>query len=202
MFIKLCAAVVLSESAVAQSSMAPAPSPHTRLESLDTHTRQLSLSSDTTCRSKLSPRSGQVSPVLPVYAESACGVGGVSARALSVQDVQANGTKQTVHVLVCTYNETAELVRECVLRLLIAPEPIYMEKIIYVCDDGHAKAEGPKKRAMVEQLQALGARSSLHACMTTCMYVRASLRRRVIDCICAFILNIGRTTSCSQQMFV
>eukprot|EP00892_Ulva_mutabilis_P012255 jgi/Ulvmu1/9401/UM051_0029.1 len=72
------------------------------------------------------------------------------------KDVAANGTKQTVHVCVCTYNETAELVREGVIRLLVAPEPIYMEKIIYVCDDGHAKAEGPKKRAMVEQLQALG----------------------------------------------
>jgi hypothetical protein len=33
-----------------------------------------------------------------------------------------------VHVLIATYNEPAELVRECVLRLLVAPEPLYMEK--------------------------------------------------------------------------
>lgn len=99
--------------------------------------------------------------------------------ALRLQDVLANGTKQTVHVLVCTYNETAELVRECVLRLLIAPEPIYMEKIIYVCDDGHAKSEGPKKRAMVEQLQALGASPVMHACaLDSAVHV---MRRRTAD---------------------
>ena len=62
-----------------------------------------------------------------------------------------------MHVLVCTYNEPAVTVRECVLRLLVAPEPIYMEKIIYVCDDGHSKSEGPKKKAMVEELRILGA---------------------------------------------
>jgi hypothetical protein len=73
-----------------------------------------------------------------------------------VQDVHANGVKQSVHVLVATYSEQAEMVKECVLRLLIAPEPIYMEKNIYVCDDGHAKREGPKKRDMVEQLRILG----------------------------------------------
>ena len=65
--------------------------------------------------------------------------------------------KQTVHVLIATYTEPAVTVRECVLRLLVAPEPIYMEKIIYVCDDGHSKSEGPKKKAMVEELRILGA---------------------------------------------
>ena len=65
---------------------------------------------------------------------------------------------QTVHVCVTTYGEAAEMVRECLLRLLAAPEPLDMEKILYVCDDGHAKAEGPKKRAVVDQLRALGAR--------------------------------------------
>ena len=74
-----------------------------------------------------------------------------------MQDVKARGMRETVHVLICTYTEPAVMVRECVLRLLVAPEPIYMEKIIYVCDDGHSKSEGPKKKAMVEELRILGA---------------------------------------------
>ena len=65
--------------------------------------------------------------------------------------------KETVHVLITTYTGPAETVRECVLRLIVAPEPVYMEKQIYVCDDGHAKSEGPKKRAMIEELRILGA---------------------------------------------
>lgn len=64
--------------------------------------------------------------------------------------------RETVHVLITTYTEPAATVRECVLRLLVAPEPLYMEKMIYVCDDGHAKAEGPKKKEMVEELRLLG----------------------------------------------
>jgi hypothetical protein len=76
------------------------------------------------------------------------------------QDVAMNGVRQTVHVLITTYTEPAYTVRECVVRCLVAPEPIYMEKQIYVCDDGHAKSEGPKKRAMVEELRVLGV--SLH----------------------------------------
>jgi hypothetical protein len=71
-------------------------------------------------------------------------------------DVTANGVRQTVHVLVTTYTEPAVTVKECVVRCLVAPEPIYMEKHIYVCDDGHSKSEGPKKRAMVEELRVLG----------------------------------------------
>jgi hypothetical protein len=61
-----------------------------------------------------------------------------------------------VHVLVTTYGEGAEMVRECLIRLLTAPEPIDMEKSIYVCDDGHAKPEGAKKRTVVEELRTLG----------------------------------------------
>lgn len=79
-----------------------------------------------------------------------------------LQDVSRKGMRETVHVLVTTYTEPAATVRECVLRLLVAPEPIYMEKIIYVCDDGYSKAEGPKKREMVEELRLLGA-YSLHS---------------------------------------
>jgi hypothetical protein len=75
--------------------------------------------------------------------------------------VQATGVSYTLYVLIATYSESAEMVRECILRLLIAPEPIYMEKYIYVCDDGHAKREGPKKRDMVEQLRILGAISPM-----------------------------------------
>lgn len=74
----------------------------------------------------------------------------------SMQSVKKRGMRETVHVLVCTYTEPAATVRECVLRLLVAPEPIYMEKMIYVCDDGHAKSEGPKKKAIVEELRILG----------------------------------------------
>ena len=73
-----------------------------------------------------------------------------------MQAVKQKGMSQTVHVLIATYTEPAVTVRECVLRLLVAPEPIYMEKMIYVCDDGHAKSEGPKKKAMVEELRILG----------------------------------------------
>jgi hypothetical protein len=64
--------------------------------------------------------------------------------------------RETVHVLITTYTEPAVTVKECLLRLLVAPEPIYMEKVIYVCDDGYNKAEGPKKREMVEELRLLG----------------------------------------------
>lgn len=75
---------------------------------------------------------------------------------LSLQEVRVHGVTQTVHVMVTTYGEAAEMVRECVIRLLAAPEPVYMEKYIYICDDGHAKSEGPKKRAVVEDLRTLG----------------------------------------------
>ena len=61
-----------------------------------------------------------------------------------------------MHVLITTFTEPAETVKECVLRLIVAPEPVYMEKKIYVCDDGHSKSEGPKKRAMVDELRILG----------------------------------------------
>jgi hypothetical protein len=71
-------------------------------------------------------------------------------------DVARHGVHQTVHVLITTYTEPAYVVRECVIRCLVSPEPIYMEKNIYVCDDGHAKSEGPKKRAMVDELRVLG----------------------------------------------
>jgi hypothetical protein len=64
--------------------------------------------------------------------------------------------QQTVHVLVATYTEEVELVRECIVRLLVAPEPVYMQKVIYVCDDGHARPDGARKAAMVRQLNMLG----------------------------------------------
>ena len=75
---------------------------------------------------------------------------------ICMQEAATKGVKETVHVLITTYTEPAETVKECVLRLIVAPEPVYMEKQIYVCDDGHAKSEGPKKRAMVEELRILG----------------------------------------------
>jgi hypothetical protein len=82
-----------------------------------------------------------------------------------VQDTADNGVAQTVHCLVATYTEPAELVRECVLRLLVAPEPLWMEKIVYVCDDGYHTAEGAKKRMMVQHLNMLGA----PPCTTSCL---------------------------------
>eukprot|EP00892_Ulva_mutabilis_P006100 jgi/Ulvmu1/3862/UM018_0081.1 len=72
------------------------------------------------------------------------------------EDVAQNGIRETVHVLVTTYTEPADTVRECIIRLLVAPEPVYMEKVLYVCDDGHSKSEGPRKRAMVDELRVLG----------------------------------------------
>lgn len=77
--------------------------------------------------------------------------------ACCLQDVAEHGPRQTVHVLVTTYNEPLAMVRDGVLRLLVAPAPMYMEKMIYVCDDGYAGPDGPRKRAMVADLRALGA---------------------------------------------
>jgi hypothetical protein len=75
---------------------------------------------------------------------------------LLLQEAATKGVRETVHVLITTYTEPADTVRECLIRLIVAPEPVYMEKQIYVCDDGHSKSEGPKKRAMVEELRILG----------------------------------------------
>ena len=88
------------------------------------------------------------------------------------QDTTMNGVRETVHVLITTYTEPAVTVKECVVRCLVAPEPIYMEKHIYVCDDGHAKSEGPKKRAMVEDLRVLGAAPHLLFFFSLCLYNR------------------------------
>ena len=87
---------------------------------------------------------------------------------MAMQTVKQKGMTQTVHVLIATYTEPAVTVRECVLRLLVAPEPIYMEKMIYVCDDGHAKSEGPKKKAMVEELRILGVLLQVHDMSCPC----------------------------------
>ena len=86
-----------------------------------------------------------------------------------LQRCAEHGVEQTVHCLIATYNEGPELVKECVLRLLVAPEPIYMEKLIYICDDGSAKEEGKAKRAMVEDLRSLGARSHAQGAVLFCM---------------------------------
>ena len=59
-------------------------------------------------------------------------------------------------IMITTYIEDAAMVQECVLRLLCAPEPAYMEKYIYVCDDGHSKPDGPAKKAVVNAFRALG----------------------------------------------
>ena len=67
------------------------------------------------------------------------------------------GVRQTVHTLVTVLNEPEDMVRECVGRLLAAPEPAPMQQYIWVCDDGHDRSDGPRKRAVVADLRALGA---------------------------------------------
>ena len=73
-----------------------------------------------------------------------------------LQDALAEGATQTMRVLVTAHDEPARAVRECVLRLLVAPEPVYMEKVLYVCDDSSDSPEGLQKAAMVEHLRAIG----------------------------------------------
>lgn len=53
-----------------------------------------------------------------------------------MQDALAAGATQTIHVLVPVCGERAEVARECLLRLLVAPEPVYMEKVLHLCDGG------------------------------------------------------------------
>lgn len=78
-----------------------------------------------------------------------------------------------MYVLVATYSEPAELVRECVLRLLAAPEPLDTEKVVVVCDDGHALAEGARKRAFVAALHDHGAPPP--PCEAPCCFFRPAL---------------------------
>ena len=73
-----------------------------------------------------------------------------------VQERATGTVRQTLHVIVTTYTEPLAMVCECVTRLLVAPEPLYCEKTVYVCDDGHAKPGGPDKREMVAQLHHMG----------------------------------------------
>jgi hypothetical protein len=104
------------------------------------------------------------------------------------QDVAMHGVRQTVHVLVTTYTEPAYTVRECVIRCLVAPEPVYMEKHIYVCDDGHAKSEGPKKRAMVEELRVLGVYLFLPpVSVACCSHVLNSLACTEVDTLAVVV---------------
>lgn len=74
-----------------------------------------------------------------------------------MQEAAESGPRQTIHVLVTAYSEPADMVREGVLRLLVAPAPVYTNKIIYLCDDGSSGPEGPRKRAVVDKLRELGA---------------------------------------------
>eukprot|EP00892_Ulva_mutabilis_P001282 jgi/Ulvmu1/11154/UM071_0038.1 len=68
----------------------------------------------------------------------------------------AAGAAQTVHVLIAACGRPADIVRECVLRLLVAPEPVYMEKVLHVCCGRGGGDEARRVAAMVEQLRALG----------------------------------------------
>lgn len=92
-----------------------------------------------------------------------------------MQDALAAGATQTIHVLVPVCGERAEVARECLLRLLVAPEPVYMEKVLHLCDGGgggggegsgcslyaeeeeeEEEQESCKMAVMVEQLRQLG----------------------------------------------
>lgn len=107
------------------------------------------------CAAESPPRA--VSWIDDVLHAGYCALQALAAMVLArMQDVAIGGVRQTVHVMITTYTEPADTVRECLIRLLVAPEPVYMEKVLYVCDDGHAKSEGPRKRAMVEELRVLG----------------------------------------------
>lgn len=79
-----------------------------------------------------------------------------------VQVCEARGKLQHIHCIVCTYSEAAATVELCVQRLLDAALPVYADLTVYVADDGHAKPEGPRKRAFVERMRAEGALSSPH----------------------------------------
>ena len=87
-----------------------------------------------------------------------------------MQIVNKKGKLQKINVMVCTYNEPADTVEECVRHLLKSPVPIYASKHIYIGDDGAKgmraeRAKGEKgdlekfqcsddKKKMVDQLNA------------------------------------------------
>ncbi len=73
-----------------------------------------------------------------------------------VQEAKHRGPLQRLHVIVCTYSEDASTVEACVRALVDAPLPVYAERTIYVADDGHKNAEGPKKRAFVDKMRQQG----------------------------------------------
>lgn len=72
-----------------------------------------------------------------------------------VQIVEQKGKLQKVNVMVCTYNEPMETVRECVQYLLDSPEPVYASKHIYIGDDGAKKKFecSDQKRQMVDEFR-------------------------------------------------
>jgi len=74
-----------------------------------------------------------------------------------MQTLHGGGIRQTMHTVLTVLNEPEDMVRECTVRLLVAPEPAFMEHYIWVCDDGHDRIDGPRKRAVVTELRALGA---------------------------------------------
>lgn len=84
-----------------------------------------------------------------------------------MQETAAHGVAQTVHCLVAsrTDDTDAELLRECLLRLLVAPEPLNMRKVVHVCAAG---AAGAATRRLVADLQSLGARATRQRCKVAC----------------------------------
>lgn len=72
-----------------------------------------------------------------------------------MQIVSQKGKLQKVNVMVCTYNEPMETVRECVQYLLDSPAPVYADKHIYIGDDGAKKKFecSDQKRQMVDEFR-------------------------------------------------
>jgi cellulose synthase/poly-beta-1,6-N-acetylglucosamine synthase-like glycosyltransferase len=70
-----------------------------------------------------------------------------------MQITQEKGKLQKINVMVCTYNEPMETVRDCVQHLLDSPEPVYASKHVYIGDDGAKKKFdcSEQKRQMVEE---------------------------------------------------
>lgn len=95
---------------------------------------------------------------------------------MHMQEASERGPRQTIHVLVTTYTEPVDMVREGVLRLLVAPEPVYTKKIIYLCDDGYSGPEGPRKRAVVDELRGLGAHAPDQQACTHVAIAQCSMR--------------------------
>jgi hypothetical protein len=79
-----------------------------------------------------------------------------------VQAATEANMSQTLHVLVDASNTSIVQARECVMRLLVAPEPVYMQKQIHVTSARHTHGDWDTHdaalRQMLSELHTLGVR--------------------------------------------